>query len=652
MLGFSPDTWKALEWWLHRWEDFSSKPIPPLPPPKVFSPKFNLPILEDYRKDAPSSYWDAFPKNFSFPAKSFVNHVKLRELALDCGFKNLALLDLICTELEFGADIGCTGEYRRPGTASNAPSAYENGQKVSDAIADWCSKGFVLGPLPDREVPKEAKFNGIMTRSKPNGSVRIILNLSAPVGSSVNEGINSDDFPATMSSTTKWLEALWTAGKGCLIMKSDWSDAYKHCNIRKEDINLQWFKWCGMNFAELCAVFGCVSSAGIFDRLAKLVLFIVRTRAGMPANLICQHLDDVVACAPADSVLLQKFDAEFSLVADLLGVRLAPRADPDKSFAPCTRGVVFGVLYDTTAWTWGIPAEKLCRLQHALQDAITADFVTQQEIWSIAGKILHVRPLVPNGKFNIFFILKAQRFSDDPATRVPITAGLRRQLTFWLHMLPVCSGVASIPNPSVDLPPWAVQVYTDAAGGSPSGGRGAGAVAAGFWLYLPWSPAINQGRPAPNGRQLDRVMSALELVGPLAALCGAADRLRGLPVIFWVDNIGSVYIYQKGYSTSCDLSSTLVSAIADVAAGLGCRVQVKKILRCSSPLASMADALSKADMPRFWATAAEHGGYGLPFEPLPVPLELLRWVRAPALDFDLGRRLLAELATKGSVLGF
>ena len=428
-------------------------------------------------------------------------------------------------------------------------------------------------------------------------------------------------------------------------------DAYKHVAVRQDDVNLQWFRWCGRNFAELCCVFGCVSSAGIFDRLAKLVLFIVRTRAGMPANLICQHLDDVVACAPADSLLLQRFDAEFSHVADLLGVKLAPRDDPDKSFAPCTSGVVFGVHYDTVSWTWGIPEVKLLRLRHALQSAIASDSVPQQQVWSIAGKILNVRPLVPNGRFHIFFILEAQRFSTDPAALVPVTADLRRQLRFWLHLLPVCSGVASIPRPLDVLPPWAVQVFTDAAGGSPSGCRGAGAVAPGFWLFLPWSAAINQGRPAPGGRCLDRVMSALELVGPLAALCAAADRLRGLPVVFWVDNIGSVYIFQKGYSTSCVLSSTLVSAMADVAAGLGCRIQVKKILRCSSPLASMADALSKADMSRFWGLAAENGGFGLPLAPLPLPRELLRWVQAPAQDFDLGRRLLRELASSGAVLG-
>ena len=626
-------------------------PLAPLPPPKIFKPKFDLPLLDNYRDNAPPSYWEAFPKNLVWPAKALIDHSALRRLATECGFKDSSLLENICNDLKFGADIGCRGPYRLPSKATNAPSAYENGEKVSDSIADWCQKGFVYGPVPDDRVPSVAKFSGIMTRAKPNGSVRIILNLSSPCGNAVNEGIDSDEFPATMSSTTKWLTALWAAGKNCFIMKTDWSDAYKHIPVRAQDVNLQWFKWCGMNFAELCLVFGGKSSAGLFDRLAKLVLFIVQTRSGLPANQVCQHLDDVVACAPADSCALHSFDAEFMAVAAQLGVKLAPRHDPDKSFAPTTSGVVFGVFYDTASWTWAIPQEKLCRLLHALNEAISSDTLPQEQIWSLAGKIINVKPLVPNGRFNIYHILKAQRFSKDPKCPVPISPDLKRQLSFWRQLLPVCSGRASIPRPSEVLPPWALEIFTDSAGGSPAGNRGAGAVAPGFWLFVPWSPAINQGRPTGDGRQLDRVMSALELVGPLAALCAAADFCRGLPLVFWVDNIGSVFIHQKGYSTSCPLSSTLVSAMADLAAGLGCRVQVQKVLRCSSPLARMADALSKSDMPRFWGVAAEFGGFGLTLAPLPIPVPLLRWVQRPREDFDLGRRLLADLAQRGPVLG-
>jgi hypothetical protein len=149
-----------------------------------------------------------------------------------------------------------------------------------------------------------------------------------------------DDFPAVMSSTAKWLEVLERAGRGCLIMKMDWSDAYKHIRVREEDLNLQWFSWLGMYFMELCLIFGASSSVGNYDRAAKVVLDIVLQISIFPQQLVCQHLDDVYAAAPRGSPALAMFEATYRDVASQVGVRLAPTEDPDKAFSPCHAGTV------------------------------------------------------------------------------------------------------------------------------------------------------------------------------------------------------------------------------------------------------------------------------------------------------------------------
>ena len=38
-------------------------------------------------------------------------------------------------------------------------------------------------------------MNGLMTKAKPNGNVRVILNLSKGIPSCLNEGIDKADFP-------------------------------------------------------------------------------------------------------------------------------------------------------------------------------------------------------------------------------------------------------------------------------------------------------------------------------------------------------------------------------------------------------------------------------------------------------------------------
>ena len=625
--------------------------LPDLPPPKVFKPKYDLPNLGDYNTVFPSWFWAQVPSNFTAPAISSVDSHKLYNLAQLYGFNDLCLLDKIRSDLEEGAFIGCKGEYRNPSRATNAPSAYENGAQVTDAICDWLAKGFAYGPVHLSEVPPTAKFSGIMTRPKPNGSVRIILNLSAPLGSSVNEGIDNSEFPTTMSSTTKWLKVLHLAGRGAKMCKVDWSDAYKHVAVNLADTELQWFQWGGMAFKELCLIFGGVSSAGIFDRLAKVVLFIVIQKSGFREDMVCQHLDDCCAAAPCDSTALEIYDNVFTEVACHLGVRLAPRDDPEKSFGPTKSGVILGIFYDTVTWTWALPEEKFLRLLHLIRHLYGTPSAEQHLIWTLVGKIQHIKALIPAGRFNVDHLIRANSVSENRAHLVCITPEIKRQLWFWLSMLKLCSGRAPIPDPDAGLPPWAIDVYTDAAGGSRDCDRGVGAVKDDWWTFLPWSRKINLGGRSNTGKELGRMMSALELIGPLVVVSSGFRWCTNNPVRIWVDNAGSVFIWRKGYSTTCFLSTTLVKAIATVAAGIGCQVDIVKITRCSTPLADMADALSKCAFSRFWHLAKANS-YLLEQAPAWIPPALVAWIQNPVPDDDLGQKILNNLAAFTKVLGY
>lgn len=554
-------------------------------------------------------------------------------------------------DLKYGVKIGCNGTFRQPTFATNAPSAYADGPQVSDAIADWLKKGFAYGPVPLDQVPTNAKFSGIMTKPKPNGSVRIILNLSAPLGSSVNEGINPSDFPTTMSSTTAWLRVLRTVGKNAKMCKIDWADAYKHLAVHPEDTDLQWFTWAGKAFKELCLIFGCASSAGLFDRLAKAVLHIVLVKSNFPKGQTVQHLDDCCAAAPASSSSLEYFDFTFTKVAAALGVKLAPRDDPDKSFGPSTSGLVLGIRYDTVSWTWSLSQDKHIRLLHDLKNLIESETTTQLKIWSIVGKLIHIRPLIPLGKYNFHHLLKFNSASTNKDEELTLSSQCKQQLFFWYTMLRLCPNNISIPNPDVKLPSWAIDVYCDAAGGSmDSPGLGVGAVTDNWWVYLPWSRAINLGRATSSTRKLNRAMSALELVGPLLILSSGSTWCKNKSVKIWVDNSASVFIWNKGYSTSCNISTTLVIAIAKVATGLGCAVDICKITRCSNISATLADHLSKANFRQFRSLAAQNF-LNFPLEPSWIPSSLLRWIENPKEDDKLGDNILIELSSKLQVLG-
>ena len=619
---------------------------------KVFKPKFpELPVLANYRSKAPAAYWDLFPKNNTCPAVPGINRVAIQQIANTVGVSDIARLNRVIKRTVEGADIGCKGKFRDSSQSTNAANTYEHGPEVSDAVASWVQKKVVFGPVSKAEVPVEAKINGIMVRVKPDSSVRIILNLSAPKGASVNEGIDSEDFPAKMSSTEAWVKVLNKAGRGCWISKTDFKDAYKHVTVREEDTDLQWFEWAGGYFKELCLIFGSASSAGIFDDLAKLVLDLVCRSAKFPSDMICQHLDDICAAASADSTELHKFDEVFQKIAAHIGVQLAPRDDPEKSFAPAKKGTIFGVNYDTDEWTWSIPPNKLARILENIKKALSSDTMKEKEVKSLAGKLINIKPLVPTGKFNMNHIMHMLADSNKCEV-VEVKPECKRQLHFWWLTLLACANRTAIPEATIRLPVWAIEAHCDAAGGTLEElGRGSGGVCGADWYYAPWSKGINSGTYKSEGKKIGRKLSALELVGALILVASLADKFRRQPVNIYIDNAGSVGIWKKGYSNQCKLCNTIVMAVSTVCAGLGCRLDIKKVSRCSSTGPLLADMLSKATFTEF-RTLAREKMWHLNTEPAKIPVSLLEWLQCPVVDELLGHKILQELATQGNVLGY
>ena len=651
-LGFSQQTRGAWHLWKGCFEEAAAAGDIPVPGLKKFTPKFpDIPTLKEYKAGGDGNFWSKFPVNLSDEVKPEFSHVALAAMVDRLGCSDRARVDRVLEYLRIGAEIGCKGIYRSSTSSSNASSAYECGREVTDALAGWIADGYAYGPVEEEEVPAEAKVNGIMVKKKPNGSARVILNLSAPAGMSVNDGITAEDFPAVMSSAEAWIRVLNKAGKGCWIAKTDWASAYKQIPVRQGDTNLQWFEWAGKFFKELCLIFGSASSAGIFDDAAKVVLDLVCRLAGFPADMICQHLDDICAAAAAKEVL-DTFDNAFMETARELGVKLAPRDDHDKTFGPCQKGVVFGIEYDTAEWTWQLPEEKKVRIVAAIREVRGQDTVTDKQAQSLVGKLVNIRPLIPAGRYNADKIM-ALLAASSKSKVVVVDAECHRQLRFWETALLACNGRLSIPEAAAALPPWAADIYTDAAGGTlDNQGRGTGGVCGRDWFYMPWSARVNGGSWKVDGKKVGRKLSALELVGPLVALVVFARQCRLQPVRIWVDNAGSVRIWNKGYSSFCRLSTTLVKAISVVAAGLGCRVDIVKITRCSTEGAVMADKLSKGDLQGCFRVG-DLAGLSMAATPTHIPEPLLRWACLPVPDDNLGHVLLEHLASKGvPVMGY
>jgi hypothetical protein len=513
------------------------------------------------------------------------------------------------------------------------------------------SEGFVMGPLEESELPfTKSRFSGVMCKLKPNNTARVILNLSKGSPHSVNSGIDSSEFPTLMSSTKEFLRVLHRCGLGAEITKNDWAAAYKQIKMDPDQVWQQGFRWLGKVFYELCLVFGAVSAAGIYDRLAKLVLHLALVRAEMPARSVIQHLDDVCSASPAGSGRAQKFYNAYSEVCEEIGVKLASDEDPDKAFAPCTEGIVLGVCYDTVKWVWYLREDKLSIILNRIEEAMEHEELTQRAVQSLNGKLLDIRVLVPNSKFYLSNLMMDSHQTDQLDSMVELSDWTRSDLAWWKLVLPLCNQRTKLQDPDRRFLSSAVKIYSDAAGGSMDTlGNGVGmAIFPNVYAYIPHRVKVNAGFPAYDGKSLAHKLSVWELVGPLLALVCAPELLRNKQAVAFVDNAGSVVWYNQGWAKQCILGNTVIRAVYLVATALNCDFWVEKISRCSSDQTEAADALSKCDFPRL----VQHMPEAATTLPRVVPSTLLEWMADPRPDRDLGGRILEEMSKTADLLGY
>ena len=473
--------------------------LPDEPPKKKFKPKQDIPKLVSYRIKPGDSYWDSWPKlswSEGQNVKSKIDPEMLRKLGYQTKFPYPCLLEQIYRDVKNGANLGVKEECQVTSKATNAPSAFEDGEKVSDELASWIAKGFVVGPFEDNEVPfKKVKISGLMTKVKPNGAVRPILNFSRGDPKSVNEGMNKKDFPAVMSSTQNWVRILLRCGSGARFCKNDWANAYKNIRINKSDIWMQGFKWLEKTFFELCLVFGGVSSAGLFDRLAKLILWIALVHAHFPEHLVAQHLDDVCGASPKGTDSVDRFYKAYRDVCDAIGVDLADPSDPDKAFPPTTNGIVLGICYDTEEGingTWYLREDKMADIIIMLEKAMEGEESSQRFIKSLCGKLIHLRCLVEDSKFRMSQIIQAANQTEVMTARVEISDWCRSDMFWWKTSLPVFSNRSALMDPDRRAGPFApVKSF----------GRGVSMkIYPKTWTVLQWGDKINKGFKTVNGR--------------------------------------------------------------------------------------------------------------------------------------------------------
>ncbi|KAJ1178040.1 hypothetical protein NDU88_003289 [Pleurodeles waltl] len=111
---------------------------------------------------------------------------------------------------------------------------------------------------------KGVQQKGIVPKKDP-GQFRLIHNLSAPRGSSVNKAIDPVLCSVRYATVDQALEKLRVLGRGTLLAKTDTEAAFQLLPVHPEDYHLLGFQYNGDYFYDKCMPMGCSVSCSYFE---------------------------------------------------------------------------------------------------------------------------------------------------------------------------------------------------------------------------------------------------------------------------------------------------------------------------------------------------------------------------------------------------
>lgn len=404
----------------------------------------------------------------------------------------------------------------------NLLSARNSEDGVTSAIQTELQRGHTAGPFP---VPPFNPFHcsPLGAVPKPDGSIRLILDLSSPRDNAINEGIPQDLYSVVYSHFDDAVDVVRVLGPSAYMGKIDIRHAFRLCPVRFEDFQLLGFSWLGSFFVELRLPFGSRSSPFIFNNFADAICWILIVHFCI--QFVIHYLDDFFV-ANSDRHSCQA-DVDTILHAfGMLGIPVAV----DKLVGPSQCITYLGIEIDSRELTIRLPQAKLIDLLSILRFWSDRKKCTKRELLSLIGKLSFASKVVKPGRLFLRRLIDLAASVERLNHHIYINKEAKADIQWWEKFLTSWNGVSIIQsNPTLaeDL-----VLATDACLHIGFGGTfGA------HWFHGSWPPKF-----------LDLGIAPKELFAILVAIHLWRNELVNKHIILYTDNIACSQVWVSGAS--------------------------------------------------------------------------------------------------------
>ncbi|GAU91562.1 hypothetical protein RvY_03790 [Ramazzottius varieornatus] len=227
---------------------------------------------------------------------------------------------------------------------------------------------------------------------KNSEKFRVMLNLSAPVGSSINDFIDKDCYSMHYSRIDDAVCYTFTLGKGALMAKLDIKSAFRLIPVRPIDRPLLGYKVDEKFYFDTVLPFGLRSSPFLFCLISEAVLWILKYFNNHKYALC--YMGDFLLCGfPYSNQCQVSIDSLISLCAEL-GVPLAM----EKTEGSATVMTFLGIQLDSVSRTLSHPSDTLSNLSQLLLSWKDKTSCSRQELQSLTGHLMFASKCIPSGR--------------------------------------------------------------------------------------------------------------------------------------------------------------------------------------------------------------------------------------------------------------
>lgn len=469
-----------------------------------------------------------------------------------------------------GVPIGYHGP-RRQRVSRNLTSAFQHPTIIDEELNKEVTAQRIIGPFNEPPLPN-LQCSGVGVVPKKTGGWRMIMHLSAPVDSSINDGIDKEDFTLRYSTIDDAVKIIHQLGRNAELAKIDIKCAFRNIPVRNKDRDLLGIYWKNNYYIDRCLPFGLRSAPCIFNQYAEALEWILKHNYLI--TYIIHYLDDFLIAGRTYAECKQALQRMLE-VCKQLGFPIAV----NKVEGPTNIITFLGILLDTVKMEMRLPPEKLEALLLLLSQWQTKRRkATKRELLSLIGKLSYAAKVIPAGRIFLRRLIDLSTSARKLHHRISLTASARADIKWWQDFLPGWNGVGLMLQPD-----WVhgcdLNLHTDA-----SGTLGFGAYFNKAWISGPWSE-----------EQLKRSIQWKELFAIVAAAATWGYLWQTKKIVVYCDNQAIVYTWQAKSPRNTAITQ-LCRTLFFLAAKNNFNICLKHLPGVTNQIA---DALSRQQVNRF-----------------------------------------------------